>query len=263
MAAEPLGEIMEAAGFEDYGVADYADTLPGTGFRQGDLFPGIRSVVVCLIPWDTGKNEGRNMARHCVGMDYHLVGQKHLAVAAEILRRVYPEDRFAFFVDSSPVAEVRAAVLAGLGVRGLNNLLINEKYGTRCAVGEIVTTHKFQKSAKQPGTCLLCNKCVEACPNAALSPEGFDKTRCVSAISQKKGELTERERGLVRKVGFISGCDRCTDVCPMNRHADGIGWPEFKDTAKPVYAPGMDLSDRSYGWKGPEILERNYKILEG
>ncbi|HXK77990.1 MAG TPA: DUF1730 domain-containing protein [Oscillospiraceae bacterium] len=258
-----LGEIMRAAGFDGYGVAAYAETLPGTGYRKNELFDGIRSVIVCLIPWDTGKNEGRNVARYCVGMDYHLVGQKHLDVAAELLKKLYPEDRFACFVDSSPVAEVRAAVLAGLGVHGRNNLLISDQYGTRCAIGEIVTTHAFPKSVPHPDTCLLCNKCVEACPNAALSPEGFDRTRCVSAMTQKKGALTAEEEALIRKVGFVSGCDRCTDVCPMNRHADGTGWKEFKETAKPVYTPGTDLSDRAYGWRGPETPERNYNILEG
>ena len=46
----------------------------------------------------------------------------------------------------------------------------------------------------------------------------------------------------------------------MNRHADGTGLKEFKESAKPVYTPGMDLSDRSYGWK-PANVERNYKII--
>lgn len=261
--AGQLGEIMKAAGFDCCGVAEYAETLPGTGYRQNELFDGIRSVIVCLIPWDTGKNEGRNVARYCVGMDYHLVGQKHLGMAAEILRRAYPEDRFACFVDSSPIAEVRAAVLAGLGIRGLDNLLISDQYGTRCAIGEIVTTHAFPKSLPHPGTCRLCKKCIGACPGEALSPAGFDKTKCVSALTQKKGALTAEEEALIRRVGFVSGCDCCTDICPLNRHADGTGWQEFKDTAKPVYTPGTDLSDRTYGWRGPEIPERNYKILEG
>ncbi len=263
MPADQLGKIMEAAGFECYGVADYADTLPGTGYKQNERFEGIQSVIVCLIPWDTGKNEGRNVARYCVGMDYHLIGENHLGIAAENLKQAYPGDRFSYFVDSSPVAEVHSAVLAGLGVRGRNNQLVSDRYGTRCAIGEIVTTHPFPKSVEHPGTCFLCNKCVEACPNAAISLKGFDKTKCVSAITQKKGALTEEEENLIRKVGFVSGCDCCTDVCPMNRYADGTGWKEFKETAKPVYTPGMDLSDRAYGWRGPEIPERNYKILEG
>ena len=54
---------MKAAGIEVFGVADYNETLPGTGFKQREMFDGIQSVIVCLIPWDTGMNEGRNMAR--------------------------------------------------------------------------------------------------------------------------------------------------------------------------------------------------------
>ena len=137
---------MKAAGIEVFGVADYNETLPGTGFKQRELFDGIQSVIVCLIPWDTGMNEGRNVARYAVGRNYHDVAAEHLSVATEILKRAFPEETFKFFVDSSPVAEVRAAVLAGLGVRGKNNLLISKEYGTRCAIGEIITTRKFAKS---------------------------------------------------------------------------------------------------------------------
>ncbi|MBR5311167.1 MAG: epoxyqueuosine reductase [Oscillospiraceae bacterium] len=255
-----LEEIMKAAGIEVFGVADYNETLPGTGFKQRELFDGIQSVIVCLIPWDTGMNEGRNMARYAVGRNYHDVAAEHLSVATEILKRAFPDETFKFFVDSSPVAEVRAAVLAGLGVRGKNNLLISKEYGTRCAIGEIITTRKFAKSKKSVGTCFDCGKCIRECPNGALSDKGYDREKCVAYINQMKKELTPEDEALIKKVGFICGCDCCTDCCPMNRHADGTGMKEFKESAKPVYTPGMDLSDRSYGWK-PANVERNYKII--
>ena len=86
-----LDEVMAAAGIEHYGVAAYEDTLPGTGFKKRELFDGMDSVIVCLIPWDTGMNEGRNVARFAVGRNYHDVAAEHLAVATEILRRAFPE----------------------------------------------------------------------------------------------------------------------------------------------------------------------------
>ena len=85
-----LEEIMKAAGIEVFGVADYEDTLPETGFKQKDRVEDAKSVIVCLIPWDTGRNEGRNMARYAVGRDYHAVAAEHLSVAAEILRGEEP-----------------------------------------------------------------------------------------------------------------------------------------------------------------------------
>lgn len=251
---------MNAAGIDCYGVCDYEDTLPGTGFKKNALFDGVSSVIVCLIPWDTGKNEGRNMARYAVGMNYHVVGAQHLGIATEILRRAFPDERFEFFVDSSPIAEVRAAVLAGLGIRGENNLLINPKYGSRCAIGEIITTRHFPKSKKSVGTCFQCMNCHANCPGGALTENGYDREKCVSYINQMKKQLDDGDEKLIKKVGFICGCDCCTDVCPMNRHADGTGWKEFKDTAKPVFALDMDMSDRAYGWK-PENVIRNYKII--
>lgn len=257
-----LEEIMEAAGIKKYGVADYEDTLPGTGFKQRDMIDGARSVIVCIFPWDTGMNEGRNMARYAVGMNYHDVAARHLATATEILSRAFPDEEFRYFVDSSPIAEVRAAILAGLGIRGKNNLLITKEYGTRCAIGEIVTTRHFNKSQKSVGSCFGCMECHANCPGGALTEKGYDKEKCVSYINQQKKELTEGDIELIRKVGFICGCDCCTDCCPMNRHADGTGMQEFKDTAVPVYRPGNDISDRAYSWK-PANVERNYKIING
>lgn len=255
-----LEEIMKAAGIEVYGVADYKDTLPGTGFKQREMFDGIESVIVCLIPWDTGMNEGRNVARFAVGRNYHDVAAEHLSVATEILRRIFPDETFKFFVDSSPIAEVRAAVLADLGIRGKNNLLISKEYGTRCAIGEIITTRHFARSKKAVGSCFGCMRCAENCPGGALTEKGYEREKCVAYINQMKKELTEEDEALIKKVGFVCGCDCCTDVCPMNRHADGTGWPEFKESAKPVFTPGMDLSDRSYSWKPDNVL-RNYKII--
>ena len=168
-----LDEVMAAAGIEHYGVAAYEDTLPGTGFKKRELFDGMDSVIVCLIPWDTGMNEGRNVVRFAVGRNYHDVAAEHLAVATEILRRAFPENTFKFFVDSSPIAEVRAANLAGLGIRGRNNLLISKAYGTRCAIGEIVTDRRFARSKKMPGSCFECGLCTEHCPNGALTENGF------------------------------------------------------------------------------------------
>ena len=255
-----LEEVMKAAGIEHYGVCDYKETLPGTGFKQRELFDGIDSVIVCLIPWDTGMNEGRNVARYAVGRNYHAVAAEHLAIATEILKRAFPEDTFKFFVDSSPVAEVRAANLAGLGIRGKNNILISKAYGTRCAIGEIITTRHFARNKKMPGNCFECMRCVENCPNGALTEKGFVKEKCVSYINQMKKELTPEDEALIKKVGFICGCDCCTDVCPMNKRFDGTGLIEFKESARPVYKPGDDLSDRSYGWKEENVL-RNYKII--
>lgn len=255
-----LDKVMAAAGIEHFGVAAYEDTLPGTGFKKRELFDGMDSVIVCLIPWDTGMNEGRNVARFAVGRNYHDVAAEHLSVATEILRRAFPENTFKFFVDSSPIAEVRAANLAGLGIRGRNNLLISKAYGTRCAIGEIVTDRRFARSKKMPGSCFECGLCTKHCPNGALTKDGFVREKCVSYINQMKKEITPEDEALIRKVGFVCGCDCCTDICPMNRRFDGTGWREFKESARPVYRPGDDLSDRSYGWKA-ENVERNYKII--
>ena len=213
-----LDEVMAAAGIEHYGVAAYEDTLPGTGFKKRELFDGMDSVIVCLIPWDTGMNEGRNVARFAVGRNYHDVAAEHLSVAAEILRRAFPENTFKFFVDSSPIAEVRAANLAGLGIRGRNNLLISKAYGTRCAIGEIVTDRRFARSKKMPGGCFECGLCTEHCPNGALTEKGFVREKCVSYINQMKKELCSFGKHAV----FLQHCR--SEHCVAGNVGSGIAF---------------------------------------
>lgn len=41
---------------------------------------------------------------------------------------------------------------------------------------------------------------------------------CLSALSQKKGELTGEEARLLREYGVAWGCDACQEACPLNRN---------------------------------------------
>ncbi len=74
----------------------------------------------------------------------------------------------------------RAAVMAGLGVYGLNNLLVTEKYGPRVRLATVLTTASVSPNRPlRKKVCTECGKCVEACPVSALSGPGrTDKRAC-------------------------------------------------------------------------------------
>jgi epoxyqueuosine reductase QueG len=179
------------------------------------------------------------------------------------LQAQHPTEEFVWFVDSSPIREVNAARLAGLGVVGLHGQLLHEEYGSRVFLGEIVTTLELQPSAPAKGACLRCGKCIAACPTGALTANGLDKNRCRSAITQKKAPLTDWEQDQIRAGGLVWGCDLCSDACPLNRDKPTPIKAFYENPAPLVTGENLDrlLAIKSYGWRGRGVLERNIELI--
>lgn len=261
-----IESVMRDAGFDEWGVCRYADVLPLLNVRAKARIPrGANSVIVILFGYYIGEFPNRNISYYAIVDDYHTVLHAALETAADKLRALYAGEQFIPFVDASPVAEVRAGCLAGLGDVGMNGQLLNRTYGSRCFIGEIVTTAVLEPSrqAAQP-LCTRCGRCVAACPTGALGPDGFDRERCRSHITQKKGMLTDWERAQIRAGGFVWGCDRCTDACPVNRRARKSRVAAFYAHPEPIVRvdnAACLCSEKAYGWRGTSVLLRNLEII--
>lgn len=94
-----------------------------------------------------------------------------------------------------------AALRAGLGFIGKNNLLVTEKYGCALMFGKVLTTAPFVtacEDVKEP-ECKDCNICADVCPTNAL----LGKTWSIT---------TTRDEILVRKECIL--CQKCMAMCP-------------------------------------------------
>jgi epoxyqueuosine reductase QueG len=136
----------------------------------------------------------------------------------------------------------RAAVEAGIGVYGLNNLLVNNKFGPRLRLATVLTTASIAPSRKVRKTiCNECGECVRACPAGALNTPGeTDKRACGKevfefglrglmrfsrgVIDAKKSEKTEfLKTRQMRELwqGFMTGmyytCFKCQAACPVGK----------------------------------------------
>lgn len=220
------------------------------------------TVIVACFPYllEEENYKNINISKYAAVTDYHTVALNRLNSAVARLKKLYPEHEFVAFADNSPVPEVKAACAAGLGVRGMNSLLITEKYGSYVFLGEIVTTLKINCIAHSQRSCMECKKCIEACPSGALSENGFNKTICLSEITQKKGVLSEKEEELMKSCGCVWGCDICQDVCPMNRNAAVTQIEEFLSAPLSCISSGCTLEGRAYEWRGRKVIERNISL---
>ncbi len=264
-----FGPLAESCGCTQWGLCPFSavsDSL--LDCRKKELLPEKGETVICvLFQYLLGSyGEERNISRYAVPEDYHLVLGKLLSRMAERLKEDFSGCEFAAFADNSPVPEVKACAFSGLGAVGKNSLLINKTYGSWVFIGEIVTDLSVRgiNFTGNIESCIGCNKCVESCPAGAISENGgIDRERCLSAVTQRKGEPTPEEEKAIRASGCIWGCDICQEVCPMNAGAKAEPLREFTENCVFTLKGETSIKKRAFGWRGQAIIDRNLEIISG
>ena len=175
-----------------------------TGMEEPDIEKRINpklimedasSIIVCAIPYYTGKEYESNISRYCYGLDYHLVIKEKLNEICEEIKSKDDKFKYEIFTDNGPLVDRYLAYLAGIGYYGINNNIITDKYGSYVFIGYIVNNYNLEVDESNDKTCLGCNKCVKYCPGNAL--EGnyqMDPKKCISYITQKKAQARKKRK---------------------------------------------------------------------
>lgn len=220
------------------------------------------SVIMLAVPYAV-PCEQRTVSMYAVAKDYHAYFDALFASVLPALRADFPGHVFAGFADHSPVAEVEAACMAGLGIMGSNGLLLTPEHSSYVFLGEIVTTLPTDQVPQPVLHCPDCGACRRACPVS------LDRGSCLSALTQKKGALDRQQIQRLREHPLIWGCDTCQDACPYTKKAKSTGTlytrvPYFTEDLIPcpdlVLLQGMtdeEFSRRAYAWRGRETICRN------
>ena len=264
MIQKQLREILNSHEILSYGVCDYRNISNFLPCRNREWIPKeAKSVIVCAFPYYTGEHPGADVCKYAMVPDYHVVVRQILNRACEALREAFGAE-FVGFSDVSALPERECALAAGLGFPGVNGLVIHPEYGTFFVIGEIVTDLLLPFDRPLERTCMNCGSCIAACPAGAISREGIDYTRCLSEITQKKGELTEEEAALVQKNGLMWGCDCCQNCCPHNRKLPLTYLAAFRSDVQPVVTRenlNALCKTRAFGYKGKTLLKRNLALI--
>ena len=225
--------------------------------------PRAQTVLCALFPYRTpvGKH---NISRYAIPPDYHDIVLPMLQKVVIRLEKEFPGNTFVAFSDNSPIPEVRAACLSGLGCVGDHGLLIHPEYGSWVFIGEVVTDLSLPCRPRELMGCLHCGVCVKRCPGKALEAGRLEKNRCLSHITKKKGELSKEEQELLLRGKLVWGCDLCQEVCPLNKNVKSTGMKQFQEDTIPVIEPGQSafLQGRAFQWRPAAVIERNLEWMK-
>lgn len=227
------------------------------------------TVIMLALPYLSREAErkDRNLSAYAVPRDYHLFWHNLFDDLLPRLRQTFPSDRFAAFADHSPIDERETAAMAGLGIIGKNGLLITESCSSYVFLGELITSRILPCEAGPIRYCEDCGRCRVACPMPRIGS-------CLSALTQKKGTLTEEEIAVLREYGSVWGCDICQEVCPHTVRARRAGTiftdiPFFREqTISHLSTEILDgmreetFQSRAFAWRGRETIRRNLTLTE-
>lgn len=227
--------------------------------------------VVALFPYFV-KGERGNLSLYARGIDYHLVAEEKLNKLSKVLLNEGATEVLVH-VDKGKLDDRRAAFLAGLGFFGVNGMLISPKYGSYFFIGQVVHNLDIEPDLPMEMECISCGRCERECPNGAIKGGKVDEGKCLSAITQRRGELTGVEKELIVKNRLCWGCDKCQTVCPHNSGLDTTAIPEFlSERITSLSKSDIEgLSNKefkekygryAFSWRGKGVLLRNLEILE-
>ena len=264
MCRDKLREILNRNQIYSFGVCDYNGITGFLPCRNREWIPeNAKSVIVCAFPYYTGEHPGADVCKYAMVPDYHFVVRQILNAAAAELKEEFNAS-FVGFTDVSALPERQCALSAGLGFAGINGLVIHPQYGTFFVIGELVTDYLFPFDTPLDKVCIQCGRCIQSCPAGAISWDGIDYTRCLSEVTQKKGDLTPEEQALVQKNGLMWGCDCCQNCCPYNKNLPVTYLSAFAEDVQPLVTRenlNALCKTRAFGYKGKTLLKRNLDLI--
>lgn len=201
--------------------------------------------------------------------DYHHLLRDKLRELERYLREEYPELESYLQVDTGSLYERGFAELTGRGFIGRNGLFIHDSLGSYVGIGLLLTNLSGGDIKLSEKDCGDCMRCVRACPGGALSEEGIvDPRRCRSWITQKRGELSERERHIMGD--WLYGCDQCQIVCPKNRGIERVF--QVEDPVERISLEAIrETSNRGFkksfgrlsgSWRGAKQWKKNADYID-
>lgn len=225
MQSPEIKDMARSLGADFVGIAAADRLTEVPGYKPEDLVAGAKSVIVVgkrLLRGSLAKGRGRPVAWAIIHLNLKLneiiyqmsatledEGKNAFPVFFLPMTFLPPDDlKSKELILTTPNFSYRhAAVAAGLGEFGKNNLFLHPKYGARTRLAAIITDTVLEPDSpavKKYCTWPTCKACIEQCPSKALQLDDqhvFD--RC-----------NKYHNANLHLLGYGS-CSMCQHVCPV------------------------------------------------
>jgi len=229
MQSQEIKDMATSLGADFVGIASAERLTELPGYKPDDLVPGAKSVIVVgkrLLRGSLAKGRGRPVAWATIHLNLKLneiiyqiaaafedEGQQAFPVFFLPMTFLPPDDlKSKELILTTPNFSYRhAAVAAGLGEMGKNNLFLHPKFGARTRLAAIITDAPLAAdglATKKYCTWPECKACIDQCPSKALQLDDrhiFD--RC-----------NKYHNANLHLLGYGS-CSMCQHVCPVGDSA--------------------------------------------
>jgi epoxyqueuosine reductase QueG len=211
-----LQTLAHSLGFDLFGVAPGDDLATGLEWAHSVIVLGMANLDPA---WDLEMYIEQAGEQRWSKWIYERLaaGAARLALA---LREAGCRAQPLTYEDSLSLLDLKmAAERAGLGVRGLNNVVITRPFGPHVRLGAVFCEQSLPPDqALHDYYCVSCSLCVTACPTGALSPRGLDRARCIAefapdaAMAQLQRQTLQFPTPHTRRQ-----CTACIDACPIGK----------------------------------------------
>jgi epoxyqueuosine reductase len=217
---DKIKQVVSKNGADLFGIASidrFADAPEG--FHPADIYKQTKSVIVfakrlpaeplfadSCIPYTHVNSQVMLLVDSItmrISMELESLGIKNVVIPTDDPYEYWDEEN----KTGRAILSLRhAGFLAGLGIIGRNNLLVNEHFGNMIQIGAILSGEKIDPSplAEYKICPENCRICIDTCPLKALNGIAVDQKLCRPLSNYRN------EKGYVLKK-----CFNCRKNCPL------------------------------------------------
>lgn len=153
-------------------------------------------------------------------------GNRRLIAASESVKRWLKEscnvDAFPlpYHLEKGGLFLKDAAVMAGVGIIGQNNLLLHKEWGPQIRLRAVLLQGHFEPIPRRDdfSPCDNCDQpCQDACPQGAFEGGTYDRSRCFKQMDHDVRNKVEARvaEGAEKPERVVKYCRACELACPI------------------------------------------------